>query len=1155
MKFTRLRLTGFKSFVEPSELVIGPGLTGVVGPNGCGKSNLVEAVRWVMGEASHKAMRASEMEDVIFSGNAQCPARNQAEVMLVLDNRERKAPAAFNDAETLEISRRIVREQGSTFRVNSSEVRARDVATLFADACTGSRSPALIYQGRIGEIIQARPDQRRRVLEEAAGISGLHARRHEAELRVKSGEHNLARVEDVIGQLASRVAGLKMQARQAVRYRSICEQLRRTEALLFHLRWVAARADSTEAERAQDEVVLVLVARTSEQTRASTRQAELGASLQALRDAEAKAAGARQRLVLAGETLEHDEARAGERIGELDRQLEQLTADLARQRALAADAAASMEQLDGEESALKVEAQANALRLCGLDERIGNANAALVASEKTFAELTGALADLTASRNQLQSALREYADRAERLDTELGNIEAGLAAGRSGVPDLPALSRALAAKQAELVQAKNVADAAEAAHASARQKLEAARVPLVSAERTFQGLETEGKTIGKLLALENKKLRPPVMDSLVIAQDYGRALGAALGDDLDAAVGDFAPMRWAGADVDPADPVLAEGTPSLASFVQGPAELARRLAQVGIVDRADGPRLAKILKPGQRLVSREGDLWRWDGFAVDAHAPTGAARRLAELGRLQEIQGELTTTRSEVEIRRRAVADATAALAAAAAAETQARAAWREAQRTTDVAREEHAAAEREVGRDAARISALKEAQARIAAGRDEALAAYDEAEKALAALPASAEIEAKLVVIDEAMAGECSVCAELRFEAQAITRDAELADRRLQALASERAQWGERKDGAVVQIAAIEQRSAGAKSERRELESAPQKFAEMRQALIGEIEAATAERRGAADHLADAENDLVEADKVARLALEAVGEARALAARGEERRDAAKRRLADIEHEIRETLDIEPQAAAELAGIKPGAELPSVAEVEEKLDRIGGERERLGAVNLRAEEELNEVEAQHQRLSGERDDLVEAVRRLRQGIHSLNNEARERLLASFATVNENFKRLFTGLFGGGIAELQLIEHEDPLEAGLEVFAKPPGKKPRALSLLSGGEQALTALALIFAVFLTNPAPICVLDEAEASLDDYNVELFCDLLKQMTLSTQTRFIIITHNPITMARMNRLYGVTMAEHGISQVISVDLEGPGKMGVQAEEGSLA
>src|SRR5499425_3875071 len=252
MKLTRLRLIGFKSFVEPTDFSIEPGLTGVVGPNGCGKSNLVEAVRWVMGEASYKAMRAAEMDDVIFSGNSERPSRNHAEVSVLVDNADRKAPASFNEFETLEVSRWIMREHGSTFRVNGREVRARDVAMLFADASTGSRSPALVHQGRIGEIIQARPDQRRRVLEEAAGISGLHARRHEAELRLKAAEQNLARVDDVIGQLSGQIDALKRQARQAVRYRALSQNVRKAEAALFHLRLVQAKREVDEAAHAHE---------------------------------------------------------------------------------------------------------------------------------------------------------------------------------------------------------------------------------------------------------------------------------------------------------------------------------------------------------------------------------------------------------------------------------------------------------------------------------------------------------------------------------------------------------------------------------------------------------------------------------------------------------------------------------------------------------------------------------------------------------------------------------------------------------------------------------------------------------------------------------------------------------------------------------------
>ena len=1145
MKLTRLRLIGFKSFVEPTDFEIEPGLTGVVGPNGCGKSNLVEAVRWVMGEASYKAMRGAEMDDVIFSGNTERPARNHAEVAVSIDNSERKAPAVFNEFDTLEVSRRIVREHGSTFRVNGREVRARDVAMVFADASTGSRSPALVHQGRIGEIIQARPDQRRRVLEEAAGISGLHARRHEAELRLKAAEQNLARLEDVIGQLAAQVAALKTQARQAVRYRNISGQVRRTEALLFHLRWIAAQTELGETQRGKDEAVRVVAARTGEQAQASTSQAQVAAGLPALREAEARAAAALQRLIIARETFEREEARAKERIGELDRRIEQFAADLQRERALAADAEAALRRLDTEEAALGSVAHETGARLTGVNERVATAESALAGSERSFAELTGALADLTARRNALQAAMREHGERAARLEAELTNINAGLAATDSGAPDVTALTAALAGAQSALAEAEQAARDAEVAHAKARENIDAARSPLTATEKTVHRLETEAKTIGKLLAVENQNLWPPVMDAVTVTKGYEKALGAALGDDLDAPVGTSAPMHWAGAALNPSDPALPHGIAALSHYVKAPPELARRLAQIGVVERADGARLAATLKPGQRLVSREGDFWRWDGFAVAAHAPTGAAQRLAQRGRLQAIEGELVTARADVEAKRRDIEAAEAAVAAAAAAETDARARWREAQRMTDTVREDYAVAEREISRNAARISALKEAKQRISAGRDETRLAHSDAEKALAALPGAAEIEKKLAGVKEVIARERNSCADLRGQSQAIGREAELANHRLVAIAAERQAWSERNDNAAAQIATLDQRTQEAAAERAELQNAPQKFAADRQSLIGSIEKATAERRAAADRLAAAETKLAEADKAARAALEAVGEARAEAARGEERHDAAKRRLADIEHEIREVLQVEPVAAAEVAELKPDAPQPSVAEVEAKIERIKQERERLGSVNLLAEQELRDVEAQHDKLTSERDDLVEAIRRLRQGIHSLNSEARERLLTSFQVVNENFKRLFSELFGGGTAELQLIESEDPLEAGLEIMAKPPGKKPATLSLLSGGEQALTALALIFAVFLTNPAPICVLDEVDAPLDDYNVERFCELLDEMARSTETRFIIITHNPITMARMNRLYGVTMAERGVSQLVSVDLQGAVKL----------
>jgi chromosome segregation protein len=1151
MKLTRLRLVGFKTFVEPTDFLIEAGLTGVVGPNGCGKSNLVEALRWAMGESSHKAMRAADMDDVIFSGSTGStnrPARNHAEVTLFLDNKERTAPAQFNDQDMLEISRRIERDAGSTYRINHREVRARDVQMVFADASTGSRSPALVHQGRIGEIIQAKPAQRRRVLEEAAGVAGLHARRHEAELRLNAADANLVRLEDVIAQIAAQVEALKRQARQAVRYRTVAAGIRKAEAQLCHLRFVAADTEVAEAERAKDASIRLVAEATAAQAETATRQATAAAELPALREAEAMAAAALQRLNLARDTLDREETRAAERIAELDRRRVQLGGDIERERRLAADAEAALSRLGEEEETLTREGAQGVEERIGVAERVAIAEAALAAGEKTFSELTVEHADLTARKNQFERAAREHAERLSRLDRQIAEVDGELLVLEregAGGSDLATLEAAVEAAQSAVADAEAQALRAEAALSAARQGHDAAKGPHDQAERRAHRLETEVRTLAKVLDVEAQKLWPPAIDLLTVEKGFEAALGAALGDDLDAPIDPAAPVRWAGAAVDPADPALPAGAEKLSLHVTAPPELARRLAQVGVIERGDAARLAAELKPGQRLVTREGDLWRWDGFAAAAHAPTAAARRLAQKNRLADLEAELIPARADAEGKRAAVEDAAGEIVAAVASEAEARTRRREAQSAADAARERHTAAEREAGRVTAKLSALAEAKVRLASSRDEAAAMQREMSDALTALPPTARLDAEIAEVRLDVTAKRAALAEVRGEAQALAREAEMRERRLTAIADEVTRWSDRTAGAQGQIDALEARLGEAETERQTFDDAPAAFAEKRAALIGEIEAAGARRRAAADDLAARETALTEADRAARAALEATGAAREMAARAEERFEGAKRHRSDIAHEIRELLDVEPDAVAALAGSEPGATPPDLAETEAELDKLRRDRERLGAVNLRAEEELGEIEAQHTSLTSERDDLVEAIKRLRLGIQNLNREARERLTASFEVVNRHFQELFTSLFGGGTAELQLIESDDPLEAGLDILARPPGKKPQTLSLLSGGEQALTAMALIFAVFLTNPAPICVLDEVDAPLDDHNVERFCGLLDEMTRKTDTRFVIITHNPITMARMNRLFGVTMAERGVSQLVSVDLETAAKI----------
>ena len=616
MKLTRLRLHGFKSFVEPTDFMIEPGLTGVVGPNGCGKSNLVEALRWAMGETSHKSLRAADMDAVIFAGSGNRPARNHAEVVMTIDNADRTAPAAVNDSQLLEISRRIEREAGSAYRINGRDVRARDVQILFADAATGARSPALVHQGKIGEIIQAKPEQRRRVLEDAAGVAGLHARRHEAELRLKAAETNLTRVEDVIGQLAGQMDGLKKQARQAIRFREVAAKVRKAEATLFHLRWLEANADVAEAAHTHDLNVREMAERTREQAEAARIQAIRASELPALREGEARAAAGLQRLTNARELLDREEERAKERVAELDRRLTQFAADIAREQQQASDAEVALQRLDTEDAELKEEIKSRVEKRSGVDERVSEAEATLSAAERMFGELTTALADLTAKRNQLEAGVRTHRDRLARLDQEIASVQADeqkLSDETGNLGDLDALAAAMETAQETLAVSEAAAQASETGHVAARQKLEASRAPLTEADKRVQRLETEARTISKLVNGETKNLWPPIIDGVTVTKGYEKALGAVLGDDLDAPVDPSAPMRWTNAGASFDDPALPDG-------VEAACRPCRGAGRTGAPSRADRRRAE-----GAR---------RGTGVAIEDRPAAGVAgRRRLALGR------------------------------------------------------------------------------------------------------------------------------------------------------------------------------------------------------------------------------------------------------------------------------------------------------------------------------------------------------------------------------------------------------------------------------------------------------------------------------------------------------------------------------------------
>ncbi|WP_395664309.1 chromosome segregation protein SMC [Methylocella sp.] len=1142
MKFTKLRIAGFKTFVEPTEFLIEPGLTGIIGPNGCGKSNLVEAMRWVMGETSSKNMRASGMDDVIFSGGGNRPARNMAEVALFLDNSEHLAPAAFNDHDALEVSRRIEREQGSTYRVNGRETRARDVQLLFADASSGSRSPAMVRQGQIGEMISAKPQERRRILEEAAGVAGLHSRRHEAELRLKAASENLQRLEDILQQIDSQTKGLERQARQAARYRDLAGSIRRAEALLALIQRREAEAALAEAQAELAQAGRDVEEKTRTQADAALAQGLAAHALPALRDAELAAANELQRQILAREALDGEEKRAKARSAELKRRIEEMSRDLTRERVLVADAAGAIERLDEEDALLAEAGATQADDEVAARARLVEAEAALAGVESELAEAQEARAQVEARRAALETKLRDERQRLARVETDLARVaqeREQLAAEAGPESDVATLSEALEAALERAQACEDEIAALEAAQADAKMTEAATRQRALEAERKAQKLGTEAQTLAKLLTARTGDFWPPVTEEITVARGFEAALGAALGDDLDASTNPSAPAHWVETDRR-GDPELPDGCQPLSELVTAPEALARRLNQIGLVARVDGSRLRDALKAGQRLVSKEGDLWRWDGFAQAAEAPTPAARRLAEKNRLGDLTLEADAAREIAEELRAAAQEAESALAAAAAAETEARQAHKSALRDVEAARAAHAAAERAQASAAARAGALEENAARLTEAREEGRERYAGAQAELDELTDAAELVERLELGRAQAARERAVANEARAALQTLARDAETRARRREAITRERQSWIARSEGSGGQMDELEERLGAAQEEFERLADAPDAFILTRRNLFSAIEAAEAAQKAAADRRAAAEAGLAGADKAARAALDAMGAARERKARAEARIEAATTRHDDVLRHIQSELDCGPAELLALARLGEGEAPPPAADVARRLEALKQDRERLGAVNLRAEEELTEAEAERARLAAEHEDLTEAIRRLRQAIASLNKEGRERLLAAFEKVQAHFKDLFSTLFGGGSAELQLVESDDPLEAGLEILARPPGKKPQVMTLLSGGEQALTAMSLIFAIFLTNPSPICVLDEVDAPLDDANVERFCDLLEDMRGKTETRFIAITHNPITMARMNRLFGVTMAERGVSQLVSVDLE---------------
>ncbi|QXT39851.1 chromosome segregation SMC family protein [Gymnodinialimonas ceratoperidinii] len=1144
MRFTKLRLNGFKSFVDPTDLVIADGLTGVVGPNGCGKSNLLEALRWVMGENRPTAMRGSGMEDVIFGGAATRNARNFAEVSLQIDNTDRLAPAGFNDEDQIDIIRRITRDAGSAYKLNGKDVRARDVSMLFADASTGAHSPALVRQGQISELINARPKARRRVLEEAAGISGLYQRRHEAELKLKGAEANLARTDDVLEQLSGQITTLARQAKQASRYREIGSELRLAEGMLLFVRWRdadAARLRAEEALRAGLASAAQAEAAAMEAVRAREAAEE---ALPPLREEDTVAAAILQRLMVERDSLQAEADRAAAAVETLSNRITQIDKDREREEALNADAGETVARLQDERADLQRTQKSQDARLNDARDAVTDARSVLAGQEAELSDLTEQSAALAARYQAIERRMGE-AEKAVTRNT--ADAQAAEKAARDAADRLQTLKREAEDAEAALARATDLAARAEetlleteAARAEVQVKETEARSARSEAEGRAGTLEAEVTALARVLERDRGD-GDQVLDEIKVAPGFEAAIGAALSDDLKAArAPEAGATGWTDLPGYDTSAALPEGAQPAAEVAQAPAVLGRRLSQVGIIDAADGARLQPELQPGQRLVSREGDLWRWDGFAVAAaDAVSTAARRLEQANRLSELEDERLRAREKADAAKAAHDTLAQRLAQLTEADKAARAARRDAE--TQLSQASRAAARAEADQSVldGKLETLRLTASRHAEEADTARAELTRAQDARAELDDLDAVRGRLADVKTTVEAARMTMLAKRAAFDEVKRDGEDRVSRIAKIGTEITNWQNRLTNAASRLAELEKRRGEAETALIDARQKPGEIAMRREQLVIQIDEAESRKAASAQALSEGETNLRAASGSERDTERAASEAREARAAAEARRDAAMEAVQAAADRISEEQELTPEALRESLGDLPDP-MPSADRIEQDVMRLRRQRDALGAVNLRAEEDAREVREEHETLASEKVDLEEAIAKLRTGINSLNKEGRERLLKAFDEVNANFSRLFTHLFGGGEARLVLVESDDPLEAGLEILCQPPGKKLSTLSLLSGGEQTLTALALIFGVFLANPAPICVLDEVDAPLDDANVTRFCDMLDEMTRMTDTRFLTITHHAVTMARMDRLFGVTMGEQGVSQLVSVDLK---------------
>ena len=1134
MKFQSVRISGFKSFLEPTEIQMNMGLTGVVGPNGCGKSNIVEAIKWIMGENSARQMRGDGMDDVIFSGTNERPSRNFAEVSIKLDNSEKKAPAIFNHYDEIEITRKIEREKGSVYRVNGKQVRARDIQLIFADNGTGARSSGIVGQGRIAQIIDSNPEDRRVILEEAANIKGLHSRRHEAELKLKGASDNLDRLSDIEQTYKEQLIELEKQGRKAARYRSVGERIRKAEATLFFNLMNNAKKEANDLDiqlKNANENVSQGQIKVAEHIKS---QLHLANKIPDLKKDEAEKAATLQTLNITKIKLDEEKSSAQNALQNIINQINLINNDIARESEIKEDAKKSLSTLLTEEKNLKEDSENFSTKITKATDLVKKLRSISDAADDKLSTITSEIYSIKSDKSDLEKRINNLKQKIEVTQNQLANFNIEDDKNRFK------LDKEKIINLKKLIQENNQLNDG---YKVELEKLEKLETRLIEEKNTavfeFNKVNLEFDSLSTLLGRDT--LNSNTLEKTIgNINNLEEAIGSVLGETLlapilsdDQSTENTTYWRDDFKTISPAS--LPESVIPIVTKITKSSILDTALKGVGIVNNKEiAFKLQKKLTFGQALTTPSGGLWRWDGFVQPQGVQNSYSERLQQIARLRLLQNKLPSLEENQSLSEKRLDECFNNIKKYKDDLSNLQVKLSSLISESNQLELQNTKVESKLLSSEALIKELKNTERM-------SLEELSELEKEFnnsLNLPSLLAEELKVRnnadqsrnELTDAMAAEQQIKSEESFQS-----------RNLIQLGHQKENWKVREEEAKTRLISLEERLKTSQDEKNRLSTLPESFEKKEVELNIKIEEAISNRNIAADQLVKNETSLNYADKQVREAEKVVSTLREEMIKIEALLNLSKAKIQNIEERVFEKLKMKSTELNKFINTKEEDQpIKSIEILEKTLQRLLNERETLGAVNLRAEDEMNEMLNKIEVMSKERVDLEEAIAKLRSGIFELNKEGRQRLKESFEEVNENFKQLFQKLFGGGNAELRLVGNEDPLQAGLEVLASPPGKKMQLLSLLSGGEQALTAISLIFSVFLCNPAPICILDEVDAPLDDTNVGRFCDLLNQIVDETNTYFMVITHHRLTMAKMDRLFGVTMEQKGISKLVSVDLE---------------